>query len=255
MTTTATATTQAPRTTAVSNCSQGGNRSNYKTVTSNAATKPNGTLPGRWQDNEETRGRRRKGTKKAHRMSSMSLWPIGRFFSFLAHFIFILLTKLFLSTTLSYWWQWQQQQNDPHPSPVSHLLTGWIVGTTKQWGEEKWREEEDETMGEGKQNDGEAINAIARQTKQQQGKQNDRGWWHDNDEGITPPTSSLMSNCSWGGSWVEWQQWWWVVTRSRAKGWRRWINNDGRGYDKQQWGITGPNNDYSFSFFVWNIHS
>ena len=95
MTTTATATTQAPRTTAVSNCSWGGNGSNYKTVTGKAVTKPNSTLPGQQWDNEETGGRRRKGTKKAHGTSLMSLWPVGSFFFFLAHFIFILLTKLF----------------------------------------------------------------------------------------------------------------------------------------------------------------
>ena len=140
--------------------------SNYKMVNGNATTKPNGTLPGWQQDDEEMRRRRRrrrKGTKKAHWMSSTSLWPVGSFFFILSHFIFILLTKLFkyylkLLMTMTEW---------PLPlacEPLARRVDCGLQGRrndreeknkemerrkTKRWGKEN------KTMGEGKWNDGE----------------------------------------------------------------------------------------------------
>jgi hypothetical protein len=142
------------------------------------------------------------GTKKAHRMSSTSLGPAGRFF-FHSHFVFILLTKLLsyylnlLATTMTTEW--------PPPLACEPLACRVDCG-------------DDETTG--RRNGEEEDNNGGRETKW-------RGWrrWQ--------PAPSLTSNYSWGGLCVEWQ--WWqrqrVATRSRARD-----NDDepimtGRGYD------------------------
>jgi len=173
----------------------------------------------RWGDKEEEE---EAGNEKGAQDVVDITWACRLVFFFLSHLIFILLTKL-LSTTLSYWQQ-QQQWNGPCPSPVSHLLAGWIAGMMKWQGGEKWRnrEEEDETTREGRWND------RGRKMKWQ-GKGNKMTGNDDDNEGTTPPTSSLISNCLWSGSQVEWQWWQWVVTRRRGKGWWQGTNNNGRG--------------------------
>jgi hypothetical protein len=145
-----------------------------------ATTKPNGTpLERQWDDREI---RRRKWNDKTPRTLLMLLGPAGGFFP---HFIFILLTKPFncylkLLMTMTEW--------PPHLAcePLAHRVDckgDEMTGRREQ----RNREEEDNDMGRMKQ---------WRKGHKMTGNGN-------NNEGTTPPGSSLMSNCLWGGSQVE----------------------------------------------------
>jgi hypothetical protein len=150
------------------------------------------------------KGERRRecepNAKKAQETSSTSLGPQVSFF-FVTHLIFILLTKLFkynfklLTTTTT----------APAPRLRATCSQGGLRGRRND-GEEKYGETRRMTKRRGeKGNETTGHTKRPGHTKRRGGKRND-GERRRRRRSDTPPTPSLTSNCSWGGSWVDRQR-------------------------------------------------